>query len=280
MTVSWCTEASRMNLFPIGFLEFGILDLIEVSIIALSIIYIYRWIRGSFAVPVFLGLAVVFLLNAAVSALGFSTIQFVVRSITNVGILALLIIFQPEIRKLLYNIGQNSTFDRLFNRPEDGSVIDEVVDAVRQMTKTRTGALIVFAKTATLHDLVNTGVRIDARVNSKLLQTIFSKDTPLHDGAVIIRNDRITSASAYLPISQNPSLSDTAGTRHRAALGVTEGNNVFVIVVSEESGRISVARDGMLSSGLSIQALRQDMMKHLAEPTSDEESVRFGPSDV
>lgn len=269
-----------MNLFPIGFLDFGILDLIEVSIIALSIIYIYRWIRGSFAVPVFLGLVVIFLLNAAVTALGFSTIQFIVRSITNVGILALLIIFQPEIRKLLYNIGQNSTFDRLFNRREDGSVIDEVVDAVKQLSKTKTGALIVFAKTSTLHDLVNAGVKIDARVNSKLLQTIFSKDTPLHDGAVIIRNDRITSASAYLPISQNPSLSATSGTRHRAALGVSEGNNVFVVVVSEENGRISVARDGTLYSGLTIQKLKQDMEKHLGDQSADEDEVRFDAPDA
>lgn len=269
-----------MNWLPIGFLDFGVLDIIEVSIIALSIIYMYRWIRGSFAVPVFLGLVIIFLLNAGVSVLGFSTIQFIVRSITNVGILALLIIFQPEIRKLLYNIGQNSTFDRFFSRREDDTVIDEVIDAVKQLSKTKTGALIVFAKTSTLHDLVNIGVKIDSRVNSKLIQTIFSKDTPLHDGAIIIRNDRITSASAYLPISQNPNISATSGTRHRAALGLSESNNVFVVVVSEENGRISVAREGTLYSGLTIQKLRAEMETHLGDQSVDKDDVRFDKTDA
>jgi len=268
-----------MKIFPIGFLEFGILDLIEVTIIALSIIYIYRWIRGSFAVPVFIGLVIIFIVNAGVSLLGFSTIQFIVRSITNVGILALLIIFQPEIRKLLYSIGQNTSLDRFFQRRESDSVIDEVVDAVKQLSRQKIGALIVFAKSATLHDLVNMGVKIDARVNSKLIQTIFSKDTPLHDGALIIRNDRIMAASAYLPISQNPNISSTSGTRHRAALGVSESNNVFVVVVSEENGRISTTRNGVLTSGLTIQKLRSEMESHLGERAAEPEDLSFSPAD-
>lgn len=268
-----------MNLFPIGFLEFGLLDLLEVSIIALALIYMYRWIRGSFAVPVFIGLVIIFLINAGVSLLGFSTIQFIVRSITNVGILALLIIFQPEIRKLLYNIGQNTSFDRFFQRRESDSVIDEVVDAVKQLSRQKIGALIVFAKSSTLHDLVNVGVKIDSRVNSKLLQTIFSKDTPLHDGAAIIRNDRITSVSAYLPISENPNISATSGTRHRAALGISESNNVFVIVVSEETGRISTAQNGILTSGLTIQKLRSEMELQLGERPVDGEELSFSTAD-
>ncbi len=266
--------------FPLGFLDFGLLDLLEVSLIAWAVVYLYRWVRGSFAVPVFIGLVIMFLFNAVVSALGFSTIQFVVRSITNVGILALLIIFQPEIRKLLYNIGQNTSLDRLFSRKESDTVIDETIDAVKQMSRSKTGALIVFAKSSGLNDLVNPGVKLDARVTSKLLQTIFSKETPLHDGAVIIRNDRLMAASAYLPISRNDQLSNTVGTRHRAALGVSETNPVFVVIVSEENGRISMARNGVLTSGLTIQKLRAEMEQHLGERPVLDDDVRFTAAEA
>lgn len=240
------------------------------------IFYIYRWIRGSFAVPAFLGILIIFAINALVSVLGLSTINFILRRITDVGILAVIIIFQPEIRKLLYNLGQNTSFDKIFGRRESDSVFEEVIDAVKTMSREKTGALIVFAKTSTLHDLVDVGIKIDAKVTGKLLQTIFQKDTPLHDGAVIIRNDRIVAASCYLPISQNPNISSVFGTRHRAALGISESNNVFVIVVSEENGRISVARNGSLTSGLTVQKLRSEMELHLGDRTIEDESVDFG----
>ncbi len=152
-------------------------------------------------------------------------------------------------------------------------MISEVVDAVRNMAQTKTGALIVFARSTSLQDLVDVGVKLDARVNASLLQTIFQKDTPLHDGAVIIRNNRIVAASCYLPISQNPNISSVFGTRHRAAVGISETNNVFVVVVSEETGRISIAKNGALSSGLSIQKLRSEMETSLGEVK--EEGVGF-----
>jgi diadenylate cyclase len=187
------------------------------------------------------------------------------RNLLDVGVLAVFIIFQPEIRKLLYNIGQNTSIDRFFKSSQDDTVIDEVVDAVRQLSRTRTGALIVFAKNASLSDVIDSGETIDAKVNSRLLISIFLKDTPLHDGAVIIRNNRIVAASCYLPISQNQNLSSNFGTRHRAALGVSENNNVFVIVVSEENGRVSVSSKGTLNSGLTIQQLRDEMTANLNE---------------
>jgi diadenylate cyclase len=263
-------------LLPLGFLDFGIKDLIETAIIAVAIFYMYRWIRGSFAVPAFFGIVIIFAINALVSVMGLTTINFILRRITDVGILAVIIIFQPEIRKLLYNIGQNTSFDKLFARRESVSVVDEVVEAVKQMSRTRTGALIVFAKSATLHDLVDVGIKLDAKVTSKLLMTIFQKDTPLHDGAVIIRNDRIVAASCYLPISQNPNISSVFGTRHRAALGISESNNVLVIVVSEETGRISVARSGSLVSGMTVQKLRTEMEQHVGDQAKPDESIDFG----
>lgn len=268
---NFTTQCSRFktqdsnNVIPIGFLEFGLKDLLETLVIALVLFYLYRWIRGTFAIQAALGLLFIILINAVVSLLGFTTLNFMLRSVLDVGVLAVFIIFQPEIRKLLYSLGQNTAFDRFIGRTGSDSVIEEVINAVKVMAQSKTGALIVFARSSSLQDLVDVGVRIDARVNAELLQTIFQKDTPLHDGAVVIRNNKIVAASCYLPISQNPNISSVFGTRHRAAVGISETNNVFVVVVSEETGRISIAKNGALTSGLSIQKLRAEMEKSLGE---------------
>lgn len=265
-------------MIPIGFLEFGIKDFIEVLIITMVLFYLYRWIRGTFAIQAAVGLVFIIIINAVVSALGLSTINFILRGILDVGVLAVIIIFQPEIRKLLYRLGQNTNLDRFFVRSNPDTVIDEVIEAVRNMSHSQTGALIVFARTSSLQDLVDVGVKLDARVNSQLLQTIFNKSTPLHDGAVVIRNNRIVAASCYLPISQNQNISSVFGTRHRAAVGITETNNVFVVVVSEETGRISIAQKGSLTSGLTIQKLRSEMQEALGEQNMDDENVAFSSS--
>ena len=264
-----------MTLFPIGFIDFGLKDLVETLIIAWILFYLYRWIRGSFAIPAFIGLVIIFLVNAFVSALGLTTINFILRGIMDVGILAVFIIFQPEIRKLLYNIGQNTSLDRIFGTSQSDEVVNEVIEAVKLMARTKTGALIVFAKTSTLQDLIDSGVSLDAKVNAQLLITIFNKNTPLHDGAVVIRSNRIVAASCYLPISQNPNISSVFGTRHRAAVGVSESNNVFVVVVSEETGRISIAQNGALTSGLTPQKLRQEMQQHIGIEGIAEQDVDF-----
>ncbi len=262
-------------MISIWFLEFGIRDLVEVLIIATVLFYLYRWIRGTFAIQAAIGLVFIIIINALVSALGLTTINFILARILDVGVLAVFIIFQPEIRKLLYSLGQNTSLDRFFVRSNSDTVIDEVVDACRTMAHSKTGALIVFARSSTLQDLVDVGVKLDARVDSSLLQTIFNKHTPLHDGAVVIRNDRIVAASCYLPISQNPNISSVFGTRHRAAVGITETNSVFVVVISEETGRISVARNGALTSGLTIQKLRQEMQQTLGNQKVDEDEMAF-----
>lgn len=252
-------------LFPIGFLEFGFKDLIEVAIIGFILVYLYRWIRGSFAIQATVGLITIILLNALVSILGLTTINFIISSILEIGVLAVVIIFQPEIRKLLYSLGRNAQIDRLFNTENSYPVFDEVIEAVKIMAKEKTGALIVFARNASLQDVINPGTLIQADVSKDLLLTIFNKNTPLHDGAVVIRNGRIERASVYLTLSQNPNISRVFGTRHRAAVGVTESSNVFVLVVSEETGRISVARAGSLKSGLSIQQLRTELQEHIGD---------------
>lgn len=265
-----------MEILPLGFLEFGLKDLIETIIIALVIVLLYRWIRGSFAVPVVIGLVIVFAVNAVVSLFGLTTINFILRRILDVGILAVIILFQPEIRKLLYNIGRNTRLYKFFDRGGSYSVIDEVIDAVKTLSQTKTGALIVFSKGSPLNELVDKGIEIDARVKSELIMTIFDRDTPLHDGALVIRNNRIATAGTYLPISKNPTISSVFGSRHRAALGISEVNDVLVVVVSEETGRISVAHNGSLISGMTLQKLRSEMQHHLAKEHPEEtESASF-----
>ena len=267
-------------MIPIGFIEFGIRDLLETLVIAFVLYYLYRWIRGTFAIQAALGLLFIILLNAAVGLLGFTTLNFLLRSVLDVGVLAVFIIFQPEIRKLLYNLGQNTSFSRFIGRSGSEEMIDEVISAVRNMAQNKTGALIVFARTSSLQDLVDVGVKLDARVNADLIQTIFQKETPLHDGAVVIRNNRIVAASCYLPISQNPNISSVFGTRHRAAVGISETNNVFVLIVSEETGRISIAKDGALTSGLSVQKLRAEMEKSLGEEKEKEVGFSAEKADL
>lgn len=246
-------------MFPIAFLEFGIKDFVETLIIALALVYLYRWVKGTFAIQAAIGILFVVILNVVIGLLGFNTVNIILSQILDVGVIAVIILFQPEIRRLLYRLGTNTNLDRFFNTSKADRNIDEIIDAVKVMSKNKIGALIVFARTSSLQDLVDAGVSIDSEIRSELLVTIFQKDTPLHDGAVVIRNNRIVAASCYLPISQNPNISNAFGTRHRAAVGISESNNVFVIVVSEETGRISVARNGSLTSGLSIQKLRTEM---------------------
>ena len=262
-------------MIPIGFLEFGLKDFIETLIIAGVLVYLYRWIRGTFAIQATIGIFFVILINFIIRLLGFETINFILKSILDVGILAVFILFQPEIRKLLYRIGNNTSFDRFFSRTGSSDMIDEVIEATKKMAKHRTGALIVFARSSSLQDLVDAGVKIDSAVKSELLTTIFQKDTPLHDGAVVIRNNRIVAASCYLPISQNPNIAQSFGTRHRAAVGISETNNVLVLVVSEETGRVSLARNGTLTSGLTIQKLRAEMEEAFSK-SDFEADLSFG----
>ena len=267
-------------MIPFGLLDFNIISFIETLIIALTLVYLYRWIRGTFAIQAAIGIVLVVLLNFAIGLLGFTTITFILSRILDVGILAVFIIFQPEIRKLLYRIGNNTSLDRFLAGTNSEAIIDEVIEAVKVMARQKTGALIVFARSTSLQDLVDVGVRIDARVNGDLIKTIFQKDTPLHDGAVIIKGNRIVAASCYLPISQNPNISTSFGTRHRAAVGISETNNVFVLIVSEETGRISVAKNGALNSGLTIQKLRAEMQQQIGEGKFDNEDLVFRTPDA
>lgn len=262
---------------PVGFLDFGVKDAIEIILIAGVLFYLYRWIKGTFAIQAAVGLVLVILVNALVSLLGLSTLNFILKGILDVGVLAVIIIFQPEIRRLLYNLGQNRALDRLLTRNYTESVIDEVTDAVKTFSQTRTGALIVFSLGPTLQDMVDEGIRMESIVSAELLQSIFQKESSLHDGAVIIRGNRIVAARAILPSSRNPNLGSNLGTRHRAAAGITENNQAFAVVVSEETGKISMSMEGDLVTGYAPQSLKAKLKELLKDTRTKAEVVDFVP---
>jgi len=260
---------------PLPFLEFGFRDVMEVLLIAGILFYLYRWIRGTFAIQAAAGVVVIILVNAFVSLLGFTTLSFILRGILDVGLLAVIILFQPELRQLLYNLGQNRAFDRFLSTSTTEKVIDEVVKASREMAQQKTGAIIVFSLGTRLQDLISEGVRLDAEVSAGLLKSIFQKESTLHDGAVIIRGNRIVTASALLPTSSNATLSEEYGTRHRAAIGITERNRAYAVVISEERGKIGLAVDGNLEGLSAPQMLRTRLEELLLAPGTAEQETEF-----
>ena len=194
-------------------------------------------------------------------------INYVLRNAINFGIIALLVIFQPELRSALERIGRTK-FNGLFNFDDEISQSEEVVRqvciAAENLSATKTGALMVIERHTKISDIIRTGVEMDSNISSELLENIFVPNTPLHDGAVIIRDDRILAAACVLPLTQDPNLSTELGTRHRAALGITESSDALVVVVSEETGKISLAIDGSLTRNLNADALSKALLKFLS----------------
>jgi len=191
-----------------------------------------------------------------------STINWVLTKLFAVGVLAFLILFQPELRRGLARIGQNTIFNPFLKK---GGTVDEVVEACQRMSKIKRGALIAIEREAGLKSYIESGIPLDAKISAELLTTIFTTNTPTHDGAVIIEGDRIASAGSLFPLSQNPTLARSLGTRHRAAIGLTEETDAVVVVVSEETGAISVSVYGKLTRDLDEEGLKR-VLKSLFRP--------------
>jgi diadenylate cyclase len=186
------------------------------------------------------------------------------RSVLAVWVVAFVIVFQPEIRNVLARIGRQRTI-KFFLKVEEPPTIGEIVDAVKKMSEDKIGALILIQRSIGLMDIIDTGVRIDAQVNSSLLRTIFFPDTPLHDGACVIQGDTLVAAGCVLPLSENPDLGGRYGLRHRAALGISEQSDALCIVVSEETGKISFASKSKLVTKVDIETLKRSLEKILEE---------------
>lgn len=245
-----------MKLF--GFLPIRAIDIIDIVVVAFMIYAFFRFVKGTKATSILVGLVIFFLISFVSRWLDLKALSWIMNSILALWVVAFVIVFQPEIRNALARIGRQRPV-KFFLKIEEMGVIDEIIDAVKKMSDDHTGALIVIQKSIGLKDIIDTGVKIDAQVNSSLLRTLFFPETPLHDGACIIHGDRITAAGCVLPLSDNPSLGITYGLRHRAALGMAEQNDSLCIVVSEETGHIAYAYKGKLITKVDTETLRKSM---------------------
>lgn len=244
-------------------------SILEIAFIWVLIYFMIRFLQGTRAVQVLTGLVILVIIFNVAKILELSTINWVLTKLFAVGVLAFLILFQPELRRGLARIGQNTIFNPFLKK---GGTVDEVVEACQRMSKMKRGALIAIAREAVLKNYIESGIPLDAKISAELLVTIFASNTPTHDGAVIIEGDRVAAASSLFPLSQNPSLSRSLGTRHRAAIGLTEETDAVVVVVSEETGAISVSVYGKLTRDLDEEGLKR-VLKSLFKP--DERGKAF-----
>ena len=247
-----------LDLFiKIGFLEFDLLDLVDVLVVGLLIYQLYQLLKGSIAFNIFIGLLLVYFVWFIVRLLDMELLQGILGQFIEVGVIALLIVFQPEVRKFLLLLGKGGQFGRFNNlwkrafskggnQPMLTPYVKQITNALENLMNRRTGAIIVLAESSRLQLYANTGVNIDSVISSKLMESIFEKNSPLHDGAIIIAEYRIVAAACILPVSDNPEIPPRLGLRHRAAVGITEQSDSIALVVSEETGQLSYARNGRL----------------------------------
>lgn len=233
-----------------------LVDLLEITVVSYLLYKLYQFMRGTIAVQIFLGLMALYAVQVIVTAIDMTMLPALFSSIGEVAVLAIIILFQPEIRRVLLLLGQNPLVRRFVTSSAHEEMLSEVTAAVAEMSKDRIGALIAFERSSGLRSYIETGTLIQGAVARDLLITIFYGQNPLHDGAVIISNRRVEAARCILPVSTSMKLSQHLGLRHRAAVGLTEQTDAFVVIVSEETGNISVSVDGELISNLTVNELR------------------------
>jgi diadenylate cyclase len=246
-----------ISLFQIGFLPIRFFDILDIVIVGYLMYQIYKLLRGSVAFNIFVGFLLIYVVNWLVHLLEMDLLASILGQLVSVGVLMLLIIFQPEVRRFLLFIGENtlrqrSNFvGRLLDKNKQTNTnrhlhLQAIKAAILTMSKSKVGALIVFANNINVELFAGSGVLMDATISQALIESVFAKDSPLHDGALVISRDHIKAASCILPVSSNPNLPTSAGLRHRAGLGVTESSNVCAFIVSEETGEVSFAKEGKL----------------------------------
>jgi diadenylate cyclase len=255
-----------IDLFKIGFLTITLSDLIDIAIVSFIFYKLYTILRGTIAAQIFIGLLVIILVSFIAQVLNFRAVSWLLRLITDIWVIAFVILFQPEIRRLLVLLARNPFF-RVFAKSESHEVSDVIVDAAFQLSQHQHGALIVLIKSSGIRGFAETGELINAKLSSSLLASIFYPRSPLHDGAVIVNKNFIEAARCTLPLSQTTVYKGISlGMRHRAGLGISEQADVISVIVSEETGSISIAEDGELTRGLSKDALKQRLNQSLKGP--------------
>ncbi len=244
------------------------MDIIDILLVAVIIYAIMMMIRTTGAARIAKSIVIILALAVLTSVLDMHLMNYLLDRILEIGLIALVIMFQPELRRMLEKLGSKSLREILNintqQQREIDRVISQTVSACATLSKERTGALIVFERSSSLIDYQKSGTVIDAQVSSELLRNIFFTKAALHDGAVLIRNERIAAAGCVLPLTQNRNISSDLGTRHRAGIGMSEASDAVVVIVSEETGTISVATNGMLKRHLAAQTLEKLLLNELA----------------
>lgn len=243
--------------------DIGLNDILDILVVAFVSYKMIGFIRQSRAGTLVKGVLLILIATWVSDLLDLYTVNWILSKTLSIGIIALLIVFQPELRRAIERIGRKSFIKPVFSHVDSKAaeeLANTLVTAVVSMAETRTGALIVIEKSIALLDICETGIRVDAKITPELIGNIFYEGSPLHDGAVIIRNERIHSAGCVLPLTQNKNLASSFGTRHRAGIGITENSDAITIIVSEETGKISLAQNGMLETGLSAETLRKVLL--------------------
>ncbi len=252
--------------------KFGFFDVLDIVIVAVLIYQVYNLIRGTIAANIFFGLALICVLYFVVDKLQMPLLTTILKNIMNVGILALIIVFQQEIRRFLLLVGKNASLQRnkawwryFFGNKDiernNLARIKPIIDACKSMKQSRTGALIVFAKYYDEQFYQNSCEVVDGKISKRLLESIFQKNSPLHDGAVVIAENKIKAASCILPLTDNTDLPPQFGLRHRAGIGVSEANDATALIISEETGEISYARHGRVKMNISFAELEKLLNK-------------------
>jgi uncharacterized protein (TIGR00159 family) len=273
----------------------GWVDFIDIALVGVLLYQIYKLIRGSIAVNIFLGILALYLVYLIVRAAQMELLATILGQFMGVGVLAMIILFQPEIRKFLLVIGRGTELrENIFktiaswrNQYPDDVEISQVIEAAKAMKATKTGALIVFSRDSELKFYAETGDRLEAFVNKRLILSIFNKSSPLHDGAIIINKGRVKAARCVLPVTENDHLPPNFGLRHRAAVGMSEGTDTLIMAISEETGRLILARNGKYLRGLKMKYVEMKIVQYLNnnEPANwdelpEEESESTLPSSV
>ncbi len=255
------------NLVWLSFPKINPTDIVEIIILAFIIYHLVKWVKNTRAWSLVKGLVVIMIFWLFAVIFELNVILWIISNTISVGIIAVIILFQPEFRKALEQLGQKNImktilyFDDSRDKNEKFSdhTVNEIIRATFELAKTKTGALIVIEEDMPLNDFESTGISIDSLISSELLINIFEHNTPLHDGAVILRGDRIAAATCYLPLSDNMQLSKDLGTRHRAGIGISEVSDSLTVIVSEETGKVSIAMGGKLIRNIDGDYLRSKL---------------------
>jgi diadenylate cyclase len=255
-----------IELFKIGFLTITLSDLLDIIIVAFIVYKLYTLLRGTIAAQVFIGLMIILMISFVAKTINLKALSWLLRLLTDIWVIAFVILFQPEIRRLLVMIARNPMF-RMFTKAEESNEAEIIADAAFELSQQQHGALIVLVRSTGIRGYTETGEILNARLTKELLTSIFYPRSPLHDGAVIVKNNVIEAARATLPLSNTTKADgESLGMRHRAGLGISEQADVISIIVSEETGGISIAENGEISHGLSKDTLKNRIESAFKSP--------------